>query len=361
MAKAKKLPSGKWRTQVYDYTETLPDGRKKKHMKSFTADTKKESEYLASQYAFTKKSVPATSMTLQEGIEKYIATYSAVLSSTTIEGYKTIKENAFKSIMSTPISKIDSDIMQRAVNEECQRKSTSRRCKGKPISSKTVVNEYGLVASVIKKYSPGTILVVKLPTPAKVIHDISSPDVIFNIVKGTEIELPVLLAMWLSFTLSEIKGLTKSGSIKGDYIFIDQVTVTVDGKEIDKKIAKNDARNRMLLMPEYIKQLIDKVPTDRLVTISAKAVSNRFTYMLRKNGLPHMSFHDLRHVNASVMAMLNVPDKYAMERGGWKTDKIMKGTYMQTYRAERIAVDQKIDDYFNSFIEESSHESSHKK
>ena len=89
---------------------------------------------------------------------------------------------------------------------------------------------------------------VKLPTPTKVIHNISSPDVIFNMVKGTEIKLPVLLAMWLSFTLSEIKGLTKSGSIKGDYIFIDQVTVTVDGKEIDKKIAKNDARNRMLLM-----------------------------------------------------------------------------------------------------------------
>ena len=83
--------------------------------------------------------------------------------------------------------------------------------------------------------------------------------------------------------------------------------------------------------------------------------------MLKKNGLPHMSFHDLRHVNASVMAMLNVPDKYAMKRGGWKTDKIMKGTYMQTYRAERIAVDHKIDDYFNTFIEKSSHESSHKK
>lgn len=41
MAKAKKLPSGKWRTQVYDYTEVLPDGKKKKHMRSFTADTKK--------------------------------------------------------------------------------------------------------------------------------------------------------------------------------------------------------------------------------------------------------------------------------------------------------------------------------
>ena len=185
MAKAKKLPSGKWRTQVYDYTEVLPDGKKKKHMRSFTADTKKESEYLASQFAFTKKSTPTTAMTLIEGIDRYIETYLEVLSATTISGYKTIKDNAFKTVMNVPISKINSDIMQRAINEECKRKSDSRRCKGKPISSKTVVNEYGLISTVIKKYSPGTILDVKLPTPAKVIHDISSPDVIFNMVKGS--------------------------------------------------------------------------------------------------------------------------------------------------------------------------------
>jgi integrase len=42
----------------------------------------------------------------------------------------------------------------------------------------------------------------------------------------------------------------------------------------------------------------------------------RFKRLLEKNGLPHMTFHDLRHMNASVMAMLRIPDKYAMERGG---------------------------------------------
>ena len=110
MAKAKKLPSGKWRTQVYDYTEVLPDGKKKKHMRSFTADTKKESEYLASQFAFTKKSTPTTAMTLIEGIDRYIETYLEVLSATTISGYKTIKDNAFKTVMNVPISKINSDI-----------------------------------------------------------------------------------------------------------------------------------------------------------------------------------------------------------------------------------------------------------
>lgn len=37
-----------------------------------------------------------------------------------------------------------------------------------------------------------------------------------QIVKGTDMELPALLAMWLSFTASEILGLTKSKSLQGD-------------------------------------------------------------------------------------------------------------------------------------------------
>lgn len=63
-----------------------------------------------------------------------------------------------------------------------------------------------------------------------------------------------------------------------------------------------------------------------------------------------MSFHDLRHVCASVMAMLNVPDKYAQERGGWKSDKIMKSRYMQTFKPARAEVDNKIDNYFNKVL-----------
>ncbi len=153
--------------------------------------------------------------------------------------------------------------------------------------------------------------------------------------------------MWLSFTMSEIKGLTKFGSIKGNCIYIDKVTVHVNGKDIDKSIAKNQKRNRMLTIPDYIKELIDEVETDRLVTLSGKAVSNRFSYLLKKNGLPHMSFHDLRHVSASVMAMLNVPDNYAQDRGGWKTDKTMKSNYVQQFKTARSDVDKKIDDYFN--------------
>jgi len=39
-------------------------------------------------------------------------------------------------------------------------------------------------------------------------------------VQGTDIELATLLAMWLSFSVSEIRGLKKSTSVKDRYITI---------------------------------------------------------------------------------------------------------------------------------------------
>lgn len=51
--------------------------------------------------------------------------------------------------------------------------------------------------------------------------------------------------------------------------------------------------------------------------------------ILDERGL-QLSFHDLRHLSASVMLMLGVPEKYAMERGGWKTPHVMKAVYQHT-------------------------------
>ncbi|MCR5706838.1 MAG: site-specific integrase, partial [Ruminococcus sp.] len=60
--------------------------------------------------------------------------------------------------------------------------------------------------------------------------------------------------------------------------------------------------------------------------------------------------HDLRHLNASIMLMLGVPDKYAMERGGWSTDNVLKSVYQQTFSSERRKIDKMIDGYFNGIV-----------
>ena len=52
MATAKKLPSGSWRCQVYDYT----DANGKRHYTSFPAPTKKEAEYKGAQFMVENQS-----------------------------------------------------------------------------------------------------------------------------------------------------------------------------------------------------------------------------------------------------------------------------------------------------------------
>ncbi len=57
------------------------------------------------------------------------------------------------------------------------------------------------------------------------------------------------------------------------------------------------------------------------------------------------------------MALLQIPDKYAMERGGWKTDSTMKGTYTHTFSKAHKDTDQIIDSYSEKQISRSKKES----
>lgn len=226
-----------------------------------------------------------------------------------------------------------------------------KKCNGKEsdstISSKTVHNEFGLIRTILSLHT-SIDLDVRLPQTETNQHELSSPDVIYDIVKGTDIELPVLLAIWLSFTMSEIFGLTKSKSISsdGNFITIKEVIITDEhNNTVIKNKGKQKTRDRTLRIPDYIKHLIAEVETDRLVTMTRSSLYHKWIRLIKKAGIPHMSFHDLRHVNASVMTILNIPYKYAQERGGWKTDHVMKSKYMQTFSNQRIAVDNRIDAY----------------
>lgn len=364
MAEAKQLPSGSWRALVYTHSEQVydEDGRpsrydngrlkKKKVYESFTSTLpgkkgKKEAERMASIFEaeMERKSRPEN-CTVSEAIDKYIASCDALLSPTTIQGYRKMQRNGFKGIMNMKLKDLTTERLQEAVNEESKRTSKRNKTNPKPVSAKTVINEYGLLTAVFQKYNKSLDCAVRLPKKDEVIKELPPPEVIYNIVKDTKIELPVMLAMWLSFSMSEIRGLTKSKSVDGDYLTIREVVVDVDGKPVRKGQAKQSTRIRRHEMPPYIRELISKVETDQLVTLSGHAIYCRFVRLMQKNGLPHMTFHDLRHINASVMALLQIPDKYAQERGGWKTDYTMKKVYTHTFSQGRIDADNKMNDFF---------------
>lgn len=372
MAKKRKgeLPSGNIRKQVYAGTEIIRDengtividpktGKPKKKRKyiSVTSSSAKEVAQLKSQIKLDladNKKKNIRNITLYEAIDEYIESRKELSKSpTTIQDYKVIQKNAFKDIMFLPIGELDEDILQDAVNLEAKRTNRKRTVNPKPISAKRLKNEWGLIASTLKKYRPDiNTASIELPRCIDRVVELPSAEKVISIVKGTDIELAVLLAAWLSFSISEIRGLTKSKSISadGNYIRINEVMVTVDNKPVVKEIAKNPTRNRKHRIPDYIKTLIDKAEGDYLVPMSGIKIYKEWIKIQKANGLSPITFHDLRHLNASIMAALRIPDKYAQERGGWKTDDVMKKVYTQTFAEERVKVDDKMDSYFNNLV-----------
>lgn len=100
--------------------------------------------------------------------------------------------------------------------------------------------------------------------------------------------------------------------------------VNAGNKDDRKPQGKVPTRNCMHRIPPYIKQLINQVDGNIIILYSANAIYKHFTRVIAKSGISHMTFYDLRHLNASVIAMLQIPEKYAPELGGRKTDKVMK-------------------------------------
>ena len=195
MAKRKTkntLPSGSKRLQVYVGMVDVLDKngnpvldengnvKKKRKYESITAPTMEEAKALKAQVQEAYKVNP-NEMTIRDGIDAYIASIRAVESPKTIDGYETIRDYAFSSLMPLNIKRIDNTILQKAINDECKRPSQSKRSKGKPISAKTVNNEWGLISAVIKKYNPSFKINVTLPSYVSPVNTLSSPKDIFEI------------------------------------------------------------------------------------------------------------------------------------------------------------------------------------
>lgn len=347
MAKAKKTKSGKWRIRVYNYT----DENGKRIYECITRDTKAECEYAAAEFKKNGRGAKPekNTMTVGSTIDKYIS-LSEVLSPTTLHAYEVMRKYAFQDIMDRPVDDLTDADMQAAINRECKRLSERT---GKPLSAKSVKNEWGMVAAALHTIC-GRQFQIRLPKPQRKNKQYPDPRAVMAAIVGTDIELPCLLAMWLSFSMSEIRGLRLS-DVKDGVISINRVLVDVGSAPTIKDTAKVDTRIRSAVLPPYIRRLIEQRQQDAagedsfLVDQTRSQIYGRWQTVCRQNDLD-LSFHDLRHMNASVMLALNVPEKYAMERGGWKTPNVMKNVYQHTFTAERRSIDARIDGYFEALL-----------
>ena len=342
MAKAKKLPSGSWRVQVFVGT----DSSGKQIRKSFTAPSKKEAEYMAAEFVAGIKRASPDNRTLSEAYARYIEIKRNTLSPATVREYERAARRDFPELMRLRLSQLTQEKVQCAVNEMSATHSP-----------KSVKNAHGLLSAVLRMFAPDIRLTTRMPQNRKAdiyIPTESDIEMLMEAVQGKEIEKAILLAAFGSLRRSECCALT-AADINGDTVNVNKALVKAPDGGWTIKPPKSKAGYRIITLPSFVIERLVPAPNGRIVNIAPSTITDYFRYLIARLGLPHFRFHDLRHFQASILHAIGVPDKYIMERGGWKTDSTLKNIYQHTLSDRRREVERSIVDYF-----EAAHEA-HKK
>ena len=327
--KAKKLPSGSWRTQVKINGKAI----------SITAPTKKECEVqamlLKSKYQTGQTvSIPAD-ITLDKAIEEYIASRDRILSPSTIRGYDIIRRNRFKDIMNKPIKSVKN--WQAVVNNE------SVLC-----SEKTLKNAWGFVRSVLKEcgVDPGN---VRLPVVVPKEMPFLSPEEIKIFVKAIyedTYELPYLLCLH-GLRRSEMFALEKSDISKTEITVHKAKVPGVDHKMAVKPRTKNASSSRSVpvLIPRLWELVQDK-PEGLLVRCCDKNLNYHLARICRNNNITVITLHGLRHSFASLCYHLRISELQAMKFGGWADLTVMRKIYTHIGEADQNAAVSALRSFF---------------
>lgn len=332
---AKKLPSGNWNVYV------MIDGKRI----SITAPTKKEAEKEAAALksgAKVAKTVDAGKLTLTDAIDHYIEDKTAVLSPSTVRGYKTVQRNRFQMLMGREIESITKADVQRAVNME-----------SKSVSAKTVANAYGLIRPVLKEHGID-VFGVRLPQVTKPVKAYLQPEDIGKLVtavRGDSCEVPILLAVWLGLRRSEILGLCwDCVDTENSIIHIRRAVVPDEHNQwVLKDTTKNQSSQRSIDCPEYIMEKIKQLPrrkSGQLFTVNPNTVRKHVHRACAAAGIPDTTVHGLRHTNAAVMKTLGIDDRFAMERGGWTCESTYRKTYSYVFDSKKTEANTAINNFF---------------
>lgn len=343
MAKAKKTKNGKWTALVY--VGKKADGSRE--YKRFTADTANEADFLAAQAKLEFKgkanAITRNNISFKEALERYIISKENVLSPSTVRGYRILQRNAFEMINLIKIKDLTEYEMQTQMNANAAK-----------YSAKSIKNQYGLISAVLKQNK------IKLDKPTlkkearkeMLIPTQAQAAQILRITKGTNIEWQILCALLLGLRQSEILGNNPATNYENGILKIRGASVPNELNQYEyKETNKSAAGTRDILLPEYMQHRLEElISSGYTFKMTPSGVLKKFKRLCRNNGLPEFTIHSLRHFNASIMLMLNVPDKYAMKRLGQSSNHVLKNVYQATFSDEEIQIADTISKYIDTTL-----------
>lgn len=340
MATAKELPSGSWRVQA----SVTINGQVLR--RSFTNISKRKAVKDAEEWQTKIKMIGSdfTRMTVKEAIKFYIETNNQKLSPSTIKEYDRISEKDMQDLINKPLYSLTCPMIQNSMNTSLV-----------TLSPKTVKNRYGLLRRILNVYHPTFIWNIEYPKQKKKIKRTYSNEYIgqiLNAIKGNPFELEIYLGI-LSMRESEI------GGAKFEDVNYTEKTLHIcrakllnkDKEYVIVDFTKTFDSDRIIYLPDYVCHLIEerqKHSKSKFITeVPTHAFWDRLNYILKKNNIESLSFHELRHIYSSVSSSLGIDAQIRMQNGGWSSEKIMDGNYRHAISEAQLEANKKMNDYIN--------------
>lgn len=329
-----QLPSGSYSTKI------MIDG--KRH--TITRETEEECAAEAAAIKYRSKLAEdhrrTYRTTLAEAVDAYIEKRRGKSSPSTIKGYVSYRESRLQSMMDANIYSTTDAQWQKAVDKDFR-----------DLSSKYAKNVWSMFASAIEEHT-GKRPNVSLSPVVKADRPFLEPEQVLEFVeavKGDRVEIAALLEL-SSLRISEVLDIRGTDiDLKKNRIRVQGAAVIgEDGHLVHKKENKNISSARYVPIIPPLKEALEKVEltNDYLVNLTCIQIYKSINKICRNNGLPEVGNHGLRHSFASLAYHLQIPEKIAMEIGGWADDGTMRKIY--THLAQRD-IDKRAKDFTNFF------------
>ena len=331
----RKLPSGNYFCQ-------LKIGGKSTSITDTTYD-KVYAKAVAYKAGLLRAKREPTHITVGQAIDEYIDNRENILSPSTIKGYRQIRRTWLQELMGKRVDTLTASAVQRAINHDAAH-----------LSGKSIRNAHGLLRAALKGKTDISFDDIALPAKRTKKGDILTREEmgrLYAVIRGTTLEVPFLLALWLSLRRSEIVALTWD-CIGTDSITVKAAVVLNDKGEYVEKTTKTDASQRTIKCPRYLIDKINALPRtgERVLNFRPNTYWTALQRACKQANVPPVGMHDLRHINASVMAYVGISRKHSMERGGWSTPAVLEKVYEHVFDDERQEAASKIDAFYEDAL-----------
>ena len=256
--------------------------------------------------------------------KEYIAAKRNVLSPSTAGGYQKILRAISDNFKSLKIHEIELADVQKEVNNYAENHSP-----------KSVKNFFGFISAVLRMYRPNfKVNDIKLPQKKKFVSHVPTEEEVKRILdasKNSTYHIGFQLAV-LGMRRAEISAATID-DLHGNILTISKDRIYDEENHLmTRDNTKTEESTREIYLPDALVEEIQKAGYvyDKTPPMLVKTL-HYYQDMLE---IPRFRLHDLRVFYVSYAHSLGIPDLYIQKSGGWKSDYVMKNTYLNELKGK---------------------------